>query len=70
MEITFLFRVRSLIAAWVRFFYASAMCISEDGTFYYHQFDRPTNTFTTQDDALMFGFAIARKWVDEQLETG
>ena len=32
----------------------------------YHQFDRPTNTFMTQDDALTFGFAIARKWVDQR----
>jgi hypothetical protein len=42
------------------------MWITEDVAFHYHQFDRLTDTFRTQDEALMFGFTVARKWVDRQ----
>jgi hypothetical protein len=54
--------------AW--FTYASAMWMTQDGTFQYHQFDSRNHTFPTQDAALTFGFTVARRWADAHFEIG
>ena len=51
------------IHVWVP--YAS---VAADGReFYYHQFNDLNSTFETKEQALSFGFIVARSWVDEHL---
>ena len=41
----------------------------EGGGFRHHQFTDPSKIFELEDEALAFGFLIARAWVDEALDS-
>jgi hypothetical protein len=47
--------------------YASVTADGDGREFYYHQFKELNSTFETEEQALSFGFIVARAWVDEQL---
>ena len=53
------------IRVWVP--YASVAAAGDGREFYYHQFKDLNSTFETEEQAMSFGFIVARGWVDEQL---
>jgi hypothetical protein len=55
-------RLDHLLGLWIP--YASAYWQSHDGL-HFHRFAAIENTFVAEDEALFFGFLVARSWVDE-----
>lgn len=47
--------------------YASVTLNDRQGTFRYQQI-KPEENFATEQEALSFGFNVAREWVDENLK--
>ena len=47
--------------------YASITLNDLQGTFLYRQI-KPKESFATEQEALSFGFIVAREWVDEHLK--
>jgi hypothetical protein len=47
--------------------YASVTLDDRLGTFRYHQL-KPEESFATEEEASSFGFIVARRWVDANLE--
>lgn len=47
--------------------YASVVADGDERNFYYRQFMNLNTTFKTEEQALSFGFIVAREWVDEHL---
>jgi hypothetical protein len=44
---------------------SASVCWDHEG-FHYHQLQHLTKTFTTEEQALAYGFAVARNWVPKE----
>jgi hypothetical protein len=55
------------MGAWVPYAACFADEIPDDENFYYRRFNDLNSTFQTEEQALSFGFIVARAWVDEHL---
>jgi hypothetical protein len=53
------------IHVWVP--YASVAGDADGREFYYHRLKDLNSTFATEEQALSYGFIVARSWIDEHL---
>ena len=47
--------------------YASVVADGDERDFYYRQLMNLNTTFKTEEQALSYGFIVAREWIDEHL---